>query len=212
MSLIWSYIGRMPPVTATWHDYSNPSGGYAQHAERLKKQVSDGHGIPGYAAGAGLRTLRDHLRADSDRASDYGFATGYEHSDSGSYPHELLNHKAWHRMEPEKVSLRQPIHASQYEMDANSVAHNIFHPGKPHPADWDEIGNPDHDPTQDSMPVPTHVRTDLPRLYRNEQGQMHVVDGHHRLAADMLLKKSHTQALVWDAKNPPTRPTQLPLF
>lgn len=212
MTLAWAQIGKMPR-TAAWWDHRDPSGGgYAARVADLGKRVSETHQVPGYAAGAALHTLRDVHRSGRARPADYGFASGFEDSDSHSYPRELLNHQAWHHMEPEKVSLRSPIHASQWEMDQSSVGHNVFHPGKPHPADWDEIGNPDHDPAHDPMPVPTHVRTDLPRLYRNEQGQMHVVDGHHRLAADLLLRKPHTHALVWDAKNPPTAPKQLPLF
>jgi hypothetical protein len=212
MALVWDQIGKMPRMAAWWDPHDPSEGGYSARTRRLRGRVSETHGVPGYSADLALRSIRDAHRTGRDRPSDFGFASGHEDSDSSSYPRELLEHHGWHDMEPEKVSLRQPIHASQWEMDTDSVAHNLFHPGKPHPADWDAVGNPDHDPSHDPMPVPTHVRTDLPRLYRNEQGQMHVVDGHHRLAADLLLRKPHTQALVWDAKNPPTKPKQLPLF
>ncbi len=203
-------------MTAAWwnndHDINDadlrdPSEGMATRRSRYVKQIAHAHGVGEKVAQGALRHVYSDISQGTVFASpvDYGFASQshlpYSHRVEG----KLKDPATWAGKEPQDVSLREPVHASQTFIRPHSVAHNLFHPGKPQPIYDETVGDPDHDPDwdRDGMDEEEGDETpeekalgEVPRFMRRSSGRLDQVDGHHRTAADMLLGKSHTRGVV----------------
>lgn len=86
-------------------------------------------------------------------------------------------------------------------------AHNLFHPGHPEPLEHEAKGDPDYNPRWDdgdrdesesgSEESPEQKALgNHPRFIRRHNGRLEVADGHHRVAADMVLGKTHTRGVM----------------
>lgn len=191
---------------------------------RHRAQVAAAHGVPGFRAGIALRPIYQALGRSTYGGlspKDAGFASGPKQDEWGdvlpwSDEHPLNEHENWHHVPVASVNLKQPIHATQDGVGAKLVAHNLFHPGKlppvAHPGSEGErehhVGNPDLDPDSfahegRSNAVNADEASKVPRFYRDAQGAMHVADGHHQVAAALLLGKPSIEGRVWDESNPP---------
>lgn len=190
---------------------------------RHRDQVAGAHGVKGFQAGIALRGIYQSMNGNRDISpKDAGFASGPKTGSDGNlemaFPddHDLYEHHRWNGIEPTEVNLKQPIHATQEGVTAPMVAHNLFHPGKLPPGGHsgpgsEHVGNPDFDP--DDMDhghrvdsVSADESSSVPRFYRDATGKMHVADGHHQVAAALLLKKPSIRGRVWDESNPPGAP------
>lgn len=191
--------------------------------KRHTKQVAEAHGVKDYQASIALRPIyqaMSHSRLSQIKPENAGFASSPKEDENGELKlpfdqdHPVWNEENWKHVPETQVNLRQPIHATQESVSANKVAHNLFHPGKMTPPDYEgqqgahDIGNPDVDPDTYSHDARAEAlgASDVsakPRFYRSKTGQMYVADGHHATAAALLLKKPHITGRVWDENNPP---------
>jgi hypothetical protein len=216
MSLLW--------IVANNGDWASARNrGDLSAMNRHKQQVADAHGVPGFKAGMALRPIYHALsRSQYGQLSpkDAGFASAPGTDSDGntempwSDDHSLNEHENWHHIPVTDVNLKHPIHASQDSVGAKLVAHNLFHPGKLPQTSYAgsqgerDLGSPDIDP--DSFPreeraeaVGADESSKVPRFYRNKQGKTYVADGHHQIAANLLLGKDTMKGRVWDENNPP---------
>lgn len=216
MSLLWKTAAN-----AGWWDAR--MRGDMPAMNRHRQQVADAHGVKDYQAGIALRPIYQalsHSRLAQIKPKDAGFASAPRENADGElelpFPHDhpLWEEDNWKHVPETQVNLKQPIHATQESVSANKVAHNLFHPGKMTPPDYEgqqgahDIGSPDVDPDTYSHEERTNALqatpvTSSPRFYRSKAGQMYVADGHHATAAALMLKKSHITGRVWDDNNPP---------
>lgn len=216
MSLLWKVAAN-----SGWWDARNR--GDLSSMNRHKDQVAKAHGVPGFRAGIALRPIYQALsrsRHGQLAPKDAGFASAPKNDADGntempwSDDHPLNEHENWHHVPVTGVSLKQPIHATQDGVGAKLVAHNLFHPGKLPPVSYaghateHEVGNPDVDP--DSFSREERERqtnpdeaSKVPRFYRDKQYKLHVADGHHQVAAALLLGKDSIPGRVWDENHPP---------
>lgn len=190
---------------------------------RHKNQVAKAHGVPGFRAGIALRPIYQALGRgsinDNIQPEDAGFASGPSNDSDGnlkmpwSDDHPLTDHENWHHVPVGSVPLKN-IHATQEGVNARGVAHNLFHPGKLPPVSWpgqehsSEIGDPDvdpdsHDHAERAEAIGADEASKVPRFYRDKTGKTYVADGHHQVAAALLLKKPSIQGRVWDESSPP---------
>jgi hypothetical protein len=210
MSLLW-----VRTAAAEWYKARNTADMAAM--KRHRQQIMDAHGVKDYQAGIALRPVYQSLsrhKIGQINAKDAGFASSPRQDSEGndvlpwSDDHPLNEHENWHKIPVTDVPLRGPVHATQDGVGASLVAHNLFHPGKLPPTEWPGqegtkgLGDPDVDPdTHDHAERAENVGADeaskVPRFYR-KNGQLHVADGHHQVAAALLLKKPHIQGRVWD--------------
>lgn len=199
------------------HDYEgdaqyplrDPNESMVARRNRYIKHISDAHGVDEKAATGALKHVFHSIDSVFAGPEDYGFASSA--NQNHHYPldtaHKLMDPKTWEGHHEEHVDLRQPIHATQNFIKPDAVAHNLFHPGKRTASDGDAVGDPDYDPhwdsdfhheedeESDSTPEERALHGTA-RFMRRHNGRMEVVDGHHRVAADMLLGKTHTRGKV----------------
>lgn len=177
-----------------------PSDRHTRHVN----QVTQVHGVSPEAAHHAVEQVRGHLDQGVERSDpvDYGFASQKSQVDNYA-PHEMdaiQNPRTWNDRAVENVPTKE-IHATQNFLRPASIAHNLFHPGKQEPA-WEPeaTGDPDYNPSwsrgQESDDVQDADPAGMVRFVRNDDGSVEVADGHHRVAADLLLGKSHTRGKV----------------
>lgn len=198
------------------HDYEEglrPKGEtLPERGNRYVQQISQTHGIPPEHARAIAKTLLGHVKNGTMDPREYGFASA-AHDRQGHYSlpqtRALMDHRTWAGKKPEQVDISQGVHATQNYVDPDRVAHNIFHPGKKAP--WAEphaTGDPDYDPSwdggdeegsgleRDHDSVQNRKLENHTRFVRRNNGDLEVADGHHRVAADLMLGKTHTPGVV----------------
>jgi hypothetical protein len=180
---------------------------------RYVSQIVDRHNVPRKAAFEAMQHVAGHL--DSDYAtihpSDYGFASAPRRNRDHYSPEmtkRLQDPETWRHRPVEQVPTDE-IHATQDFIRPSSVAHNLFWPGHRQPVSDDETGDPDvepepeeHDITDDyeyhSSDRSPQESADQRELHRHAKfverhdGRIELADGHHRVAADMLLGKTTT--------------------
>lgn len=200
------------------HEYGDelrPAGETREgRAHRLLNLIKKNHGVSDEGARSGLKRVMTHLHDDDEQKRsprDYGFASVVpgHHAWSNDQQNQLVDPKLWEGKKAQQVSLKQPIHASQEFIKPQLVAHNFFHPGKKaHESEPDSVGDPDVDPSEvremhgeddDYEGGPSHEQKalhDHSRFVQRNDGSMMLADGHHRVAADMILGKSHTPGVV----------------
>ncbi|MBZ5712750.1 hypothetical protein [Nannocystis pusilla] len=181
----------------------DPRETWEQREQRLARRVSEAHGVTHEVAAGALRRVIAGLRSGVARfeATEYGFASAADRSsallDSPAGMERLRAAETWSWRPLEEVDLAGPLHAIQTHIRHSLVAHNLFHPDKK-PALRDEvIGDPDYDPLRDlaaveaTWPEPREYEfLRHPCFWRTRHGQVMVVDGHHRVATDLLLAKT----------------------
>jgi hypothetical protein len=180
-----------------------------ERGQRYVSHVVDRHNVSRTQAQTALRHVMRHHDSDaiSQSPMDYGFASAGNQMGhySPAMTRKLMDPKTWEGRPVQQVPLDQPLHASQNFIRPKSIAHNLFHPGKRQPDYQDEaVGDPDHDPDWDrdeeeSSEGESPQERELHKnvfFMKRKSGRMEVVDGHHRVATDMLLGKSHTPGIV----------------
>lgn len=184
-----------------------------ERGNRYVRQIAQTHGVPEEHARNVAKTLLGHVKGGTSDPRAYGFSSAAEDR-QGHYSipqtRALMDHRTWAGKKPEQVDISQGVHATQNYVDPNRVAHNIFHPGKKAP--WYEhhaTGDPDYDPAwdgdededgsgmeMDHDSVQNRKLENHTRFVRRNNGDLEVADGHHRVAADLLLGKTHTPGVV----------------
>lgn len=218
MSLLWR--------TAAWwnndRDYEyegddeyplrDPNEHPKDRGQRYVSQIVDRHNVTRGAAEKALKHVLQHHDHSTIFKSpeDYGFASSANQMShySGDMIEKLMDPATWQGRKVQQVALHQPLHATQNFIRPKSIAHNLFHPGKKQP-EYEEgaVGDPDVDPNdmqsdEDEWYEEGGETPEQRELHKNvffmkrHNGRMEVVDGHHRVAADMLLGKSHTPGIV----------------
>jgi hypothetical protein len=235
MSLLWR--------TAVWwntdpddvHEFEeglrDPEETGKARGQRYVSQVVDRHNVSRSAAEKAVKHVMRHHADDDHRfrsPREYGFASEGDqmrHYDTETTA-KLMDPKTWEGRPVQQVSLSQPLHATQNFIRPKSVAHNLFHPGKKQPdTDTEAVGDPDHDPDWSRDDEEWHEEggetPEQRELHKNvffmkrNNGKMEVVDGHHRVATDMLLGKKSTPGIVIhenDLKNPAARASDGPVM
>jgi hypothetical protein len=215
MSLLWTTA--MPwwnkkPEKEYEEGLRDPGESLAQRGKRYQQKVVENHGVtPEVAQKAIQRVVKGMSKGEIwGDPKDYGFASSSRapmshlvHPDKAP---RIYRGDTWNHLPVEPVSLRdEPIHASQDFIRHRGVAHNLFHPGKIAPHD-EEQGDPDYDPdwdhddsSWDSDDETEHLK--YPRFLRRNNGELHALDGHHRIATDFLLGKSHTTGRILHEKD-----------
>ncbi|MFF7198176.1 hypothetical protein ACFZAM_31270 [Streptomyces sp. NPDC008079] len=189
----------------------DPHESMAQRRSRYISHVADAHHVDEKAATGALRHIVGHISSGSlfTSPTDHGFASDSDqaHHYSLSMSRKLMDPKTWEGRKPENIDLRQPLHATQNFIRPDSVAHNLFHPGSHEPTERSAVGDPDYKPSWDddsreesesgseSTPEEKALHNTA-RFMRRHNGRLEVVDGHHRVAADMLLGKTHTRGVM----------------
>jgi hypothetical protein len=193
--------------------------GDADAVKRHTQQIAAAHGVSPTAARRAYIAVTDAIRARKHQPTDYGFASQPKTDRHGWMEtpipddhdiHDYEGPRRWGHLESEQVDIHRGVHATQQQMDPHAVAHNLFHPGKLVPTSKRNLGNPDHDPDQEDHAARAEAdgvegNSDLTRFHRTSNGRLNLADGHHRLAADLLLGKTHTSGLVWNDKKPPAK-------
>lgn len=220
MSLLWV---RTAANSGEWYMARNTADMPAM--KRHRQQIADAHGVKDYQAGIALRPVYQSLsrsKIGSISAKDAGFASEPRRDSDGNDvmpwgdSHDLETHENWHHIPVTNVSLKGPVHATQDGVGARLVAHNLFHPGKvavteyPGQEGTKGLGDPDvdpdsHDHQERAEAVGADEASKVPRFYKDKTGRLHVADGHHQVAAALMLKKPHIQGRIWDENNPPER-------
>lgn len=219
---IWDESAMGKQAMAWWdndidHEYEEglrPEGEtLPERGNRFVKQISSAHGIPEEHARGVAKTLLGHVQNGTMDPREYGFSSA-AHDRQGHYSlsqtRALMDHRTWAGKKPEQVDISQGVHATQNYVDPNRVAHNVFHPGKKAP--WSEphaTGDPDYDPSwdgdedeegsgmeMDHDSVQNRKLENHTRFVRRSNGDLEVADGHHRVAADLMLGKTHTPGVV----------------
>lgn len=215
MSLLWTQA--MP----WWnneveHEYEEdlraPEESLRDRGKRYRQQVVDKHGVAPEIAQKAIQRVVKGLSQDETWGdpTHYGFASStrqpLSHLVDPDKASKLYRPDTWNHLPVQSVSLRdEPIHASQDFVRHRGIAHNLFHPGKQAPLD-EEQGDPDYDPAWDHddsawESEDEHEHTKYPRFLRMNSGKMYAVDGHHRIATDLLLGKPHTYGRVVHEKD-----------
>lgn len=100
----------------------------------------------------------------------------------------------WHDMDKEKVDLSQPIHAMQPHLYKDKLKSYLDNPEGKTTAQEKFRGADD----QTQKAIDHYPFTHHPGFIKY-QGRLHVVDGHHRVAAAMMRGDSHIEGKVYDA-------------
>lgn len=224
MSLLW--VTAMPWWNGEEpHEYEeglrDPEEPLLSRGQRYKAQVMHNHGVDGPTAQHAIQHVVRHLMDDAiyKDPTEYGFASSGRSMDhwDPDVAHRLMDPHTWKGRKPQQVDLTEPIHASQEFIRPPSVAHNLFHPGKRQPSFDDEaVGDPDYDPDEHryeddgDYEDPDHQREQNAihsQVYfmRRNNGRMEVVDGHHRVATNLLLGKESMPGVVIHENEIPRR-------
>lgn len=225
MSLLWAtamawWTGE-PDREYEREEYARPEGGYGPlrdpaetHRQRWDRHVSrivDRHNVPRENAEEALRAVVPHLRSGAVfvQPGEYGFASSNKQEEkwsSAQYKH-LQNPETWRHKPVEQVPTDDYIRATQDFVRPSSVAHNLFHPGHYEPGEDEPIGDPDYSPDWDQPEEDRYRGTDedsvlngTAKFLRHRDGSHSLLDGHHRVSADLLLGKSHTPGQVMDER------------
>jgi hypothetical protein len=233
LSLLWIQAAwhNAKPGTEEWDEHGFGHESREQRRDRYVQHVQDTHGVDRDTALHALQHVTRHLRDDAAPqvlATDYGFASAphfaHDHPETGIV--DSISASRWRRAPVRDVPLgTTPVHASQWFITPRNVAHNLFHSGKrPTSYDEEEHGHPDIEPERWSREDLDYAKederesgpTNATRLIRQTDGSLLAVDGHHRLATDLLLRKPTTRARVIDIRDlggkrrPPEAPPERP--
>lgn len=217
MSLLWKDAAEHQLTAGWWneqHDLEHEQGDFPVRdpAEKLKarrnryvSQIVDRHNVPRKNAFEAMMHVAGHLEGNTstEHPSEYGFASAPGFS-RDHYSHEMtrrLQDPATWRDRPVEQVPTDEIHATQSFIRPSSVAHNLFWPG--HRQSWsdEETGDPDVEPEAEEHDVsddPEYSSAEERELHRHAKfversnGRIELADGHHRVAADMLLGKATT--------------------
>lgn len=187
----------------------DPNESMVDRRNRYIKQIGDAHGVDEPAATRALKHVFHHLHEGygEESPTSYGFASA-AHDRKGHYSipmtRKIMDPETWKNSPVQDVSLHEPIHATQSYIKPSHVAHNLFHPGQKAPESEPEAtGDPDYHPSwgqfEDDSGEASQAERDLEnhaRFVRRNDGRLEVGDGHHRVAADLLLGKSHTRGRI----------------
>lgn len=184
-----------------WHQ-ARPGEDDSQRALRHQgyvAQIVKAHGVdPGTAHKALGKVHHDLQRGQDVRAARYGFpAEDALEARDPFYTDSVIGHlsrpETWSGKKAQQVPLDR-VHASQPWLRPETLAHNLFHPGTlEHPL-HKHIGDPEVKP-----PPLEGMEGDIShaaRFVRRADGRLQVSDGHHRVAADMMLGKTHTPGTI----------------
>lgn len=185
----------------------DPEESLRQRGQRYKQQVMDNHGVTGPVAQKAIQHVVKKLKDNTvwDNPSRYGFTTTtnkpLSHLVSLDASTRIHQASTWRDVPVQHVPLdRENIHATQDFVRPSSIAHNLFHPGKHQTWDDEAVGDPDYDPADDhdnsEDDHEDNQHTSHPRFVKMNDGRMMTLDGHHRVATDLLLGKTHTQGRV----------------
>lgn len=215
MSLTWAQAAHQ----ADW--WTARQRGDVTAYKRHVQQIADAHGVSPVKARHAYVAVADAMRRGEygHKATRFGFASqpGTDaHGDTEMRipdDHDIHDYEGparWGHLDTQDVNLRHGVHATQEGITPRMVAHNLFHPGKLMPTERHNVGNPDYDPDEEDASSRAHadgveMHSDQSRFYRPEHGPTYTADGHHRVAADLLLGKTHTKGLVWDDSKPPAK-------
>lgn len=206
MSLLWTRA-------MAWHDddrENEPDGAedfrdkrpYHERRPGLVDHISFVHDVDHDVADRALEKIENHSTSLNAPSIHFGFAGHTDDARSRAGTAEMRTPELWHRAHVAEVPLKG-MKASQSWVRPSGVAHNLFHPGMRAPEEDGVEGDPDYDPEwdedrhretdemmhheYDGKPQP---QTDLPRFLRHTDGSYTCLDGHHRVAADLLLGKA----------------------
>lgn len=217
MSLTWTQAANQ----GKWW-MSRPTGDVNTY-NRHVQQIMNAHGVSRDQAQIAHGKLSDMLQRGQygHRPTAFGFASTPRTDAQGFMEthipddHDMKDYEGptrWGHLDTQKVDLSRGVHSTQQEMDPHVVAHNLFHPGKLMPTEKHNIGNPDFNPDEEDAASRAHadgveVNSDRSRFYQPQgaSGPTYAADGHHRIAADLLLGKKHADGLVWDDTRPPAK-------
>lgn len=220
MSLLW--VTAMPWWNGEAEEHEEdlrPEGEtLKQRGQRYKQMVVDNHGVRPEVAQKAVKRVIKHLDGDSiwRDPTEYGFARPRatipaQLLDTPEGAQKIYRSEIWNAKKVESVPLDQePIHATQTHVKHTSVAHNLFHPGKKQPSEEVHQGDPDYNPAHDvdddgdwgltperkQRVMQELEATKHPRFLKTNDGSLHLIDGHHRVATDMLLGKRQTYGRV----------------
>lgn len=221
MALLWADAAahQLADRTAAWwnsereHEYEgddeyplrDPSEPVAARRKRYISQIVDRHNVPRENAEHALRHVYGHLSQDHfmGQPVDYGFASqSREYLNYPAHTFAKLQDPATWKGRPVVPVATHELHATQDFLRHGGVAHNLFWPGHRQPVDEDAEGDPDYEPESEQErgeddeykdPEQRELhRTAKVLVHRN--GSRSVLDGHHRVAADILLGKNTTPA------------------
>jgi hypothetical protein len=213
MSLLWkssmSWWDERDEPEDYEHDIRDVDEPNKQRGQRYLQKVLDNHGGQPQRAKKAIQHVVKRLDGDGiwGHPTEYGFD-----SVSRKRPHDLIKDPdaggriyrpdVWEHRPVQAVPLDQGnMHATQDFIKHVSVAHNLFHAGKKQPYDG-VIGDPDYDPIQDEPDhddddaEPDYQHLKHPRFLKTGDGKMYTLDGHHRVATDLLLGKRTTYGRV----------------
>lgn len=206
MSLLWIQAAwhNAQPGTEEWDEHGFGHETREQRRDRYIQRVQDAHGVDRLTALDAIKAVAQHHRAPVRP-----FTSAPERAFGKRLPEEVDFKSAWDAAPVKDIDLRTPIHASQHFLHQRYLAHNLFHPGEI-PADSEgHAGHPDAesitDPEDENYEWHTDASEngprDLPRLIRQTDGSHVVIDGHHRMATELLLGKPTTPARVLDVRH-----------
>jgi hypothetical protein len=207
MSLLWIEAAwyNAKPGTQEWGEHGFGHESREQRRDRYVQHVQQAHGVDRDTA---LGAIQEIVRHRSVPVAPFASTPGKPPSGM-RLPEEVDFKEAWDYAPVEHVDLRKPVHASQNFLHQHYLEHNLFHPGEVPPREREEVGHPDassnDDPDDEDYQWHTDASEngprDLPRLIRQTDGSHVVVDGHHRMATELLLNKPTTQARVLDIRH-----------
>lgn len=214
MSLLWIQAAwsEEKPGTPAWDEHGHGGETEAERHVRYAHQVAERHGVTASVAHRAIETVTRAFRDESQvPATKFGFTSAPgSRSVDPDLPDAAWDRDSWHRIGVQDVPLHVPIHATQWDVNRTGMEHNLFHPGKLPPSDVERMGHPDVDPRKwndaDNREYYTNPDnhdgpSDVARMIRQTDGSHVVVDGHHRVAVDLLLGKPKTRARVLDVRN-----------
>lgn len=212
MSTLWVQAAwhNAQPGTEEWSEHGFGHETREQRRDRYIQHVQDVHGVDHDTAQRALQHVARHLKGDAPQVSptEYGFASAPHFGREVHLPDSIFFGNIWEHAPLHVVRLDRPVHASQWFITPRNVAHNLFHPGKRMSLyDDEDHGHPDIEPTswdpeeEDDDDFDNNGPSDCPRMIRQTDGTHMAIDGHHRLATDMLLRKPKTRARVLDIRD-----------
>lgn len=185
----------------------DPEESLKERGQRYAAQVAKAHGVPHeHAVKAIKRVLEDVPHGHGSSPNYYGFASQDDQRTHYSMPQvrKLMDPKTWEGKPVTDIPIHE-VHATQTFLRPKSVAHNLFHPGQKQPWEDEAIGDPDYHPHEnlpDDDSEPDYYDPEqeklhsVPRFVKNKYDEIEVADGHHRVAADILLGKTHSRGVM----------------
>lgn len=183
---------------------------YHERREDYVDHIADAHDVDRDVADRALEKIENHTLGVMADVRHFGFG-GVRHVESSGEGWNYRSKKTWARAHVGDVPLGGKVNASQTWVRPMGVAHNLFHSGTQTPISEEHEGDPDYDPSWDEEShrqdreerefyspgeYADDPETDLPRFLRHTDGSYTCLDGHHRVAADLLLGKPSTRGYV----------------